>query len=403
MSEQRELLAVAEEQLRRIIGPYAEHGEAPPLRNLGFDPRPCRLELRLADGQRCLIYLPIAARYLRHEQIHELEHDSRQLYWRIREECRRGGQVEPMPSQSERWRAEARADPEIGGDRHNQAMQRIGNLIDRNTVSEAERRDLLALFETAGIGNNPTLLRFLHRVAVQTEAPDAIVRTALPAATFRRYWSEVDMARAERSASPLVTFQAGELTPNLTATEIGERGREVDLLVRDAEDRLTVGLFEEQMRLMTLYPEPWFELPTASPAAEQRGMALLRSWLTPAQLAQYDADKFFEVIGCASKKRYRIRHGRATNVDELDGAAAVVCRWCFVPAGNLVIGDVMLAQKIALETDELGALHVGVRSEPVSGRQNRHAGQMLPGHVSYHRNVPIREVDRIGPDGAGWV
>ena len=32
--------------------------------------------------------------------------------------------------------------------------------------------------------------------------------------------------------------------------------------------------------------------------------------------------------------------------------------WCFVPEGNLVPGDVMLAQKIALETDERGALAV---------------------------------------------
>jgi hypothetical protein len=32
--------------------------------------------------------------------------------------------------------------------------------------------------------------------------------------------------------------------------------------------------------------------------------------------------------------------------------------WCFVPKDNLVAGDVMLAQKIALETDERGALAV---------------------------------------------
>jgi hypothetical protein len=30
--------------------------------------------------------------------------------------------------------------------------------------------------------------------------------------------------------------------------------------------------------------------------------------------------------------------------------------WCFVPRDPLVAGDVMLAQKIALETDEQGAL-----------------------------------------------
>jgi len=34
---------------------------------------------------------------------------------------------------------------------------------------------------------------------------------------------------------------------------------------------------------------------------------------------------------------------------------------CFVPMGHLVPGDVMLAQKIALETNEVGALAVANR------------------------------------------
>ena len=38
------------------------------------------------------------------------------------------------------------------------------------------------------------------------------------------------------------------------------------------------------------------------------------------------------------------------NIDELDFAGNKVCEWCFLPEGNLAAGDVMLAQKIALET-----------------------------------------------------
>jgi hypothetical protein len=34
----------------------------------------------------------------------------------------------------------------------------------------------------------------------------------------------------------------------------------------------------------------------------------------------------------------------------------VVNQWCFGPQGNLAVGDVMLAQKIALETMEVEAL-----------------------------------------------
>jgi hypothetical protein len=83
---------------------------------------------------------------------------------------------------------------------------------------------------------------------------------------------------------------------------------------------------------------------------------LLRQWLSPEQLAQYDARSYFEVTGCDSGKRYRISHGTSMNIRELDGDGRARVGWCFVPRGYLVAGDVMLAQKIALETDERGAL-----------------------------------------------
>jgi hypothetical protein len=97
----------------------------------------------------------------------------------------------------------------------------------------------------------------------------------------------------------------------------------------------------------------WYVRPSE---IEQRGLNLLREWLSQEQLAQYDAHKYFEVIGCHTGKRYRIHHGSGANVTELDDAALPRTGWCFVPNDHLVAGDVMLAQKIALETDERGAL-----------------------------------------------
>jgi hypothetical protein len=97
----------------------------------------------------------------------------------------------------------------------------------------------------------------------------------------------------------------------------------------------------------------WCLRPSSS---EQRGLELLREWLSPEQLAQYDAHNYFEVIGCHTNKRYRIFHGVGANVVELDDAALPRQGWCFVPDDQLVAGDVMLAQKIALETDEQCAL-----------------------------------------------
>ena len=97
---------------------------------------------------------------------------------------------------------------------------------------------------------------------------------------------------------------------------------------------------------------------------EERGLKLLREWLSQEQLAQFDANNYFEVIGCHSGKRYRICHGNGANIVELDDRARPTTGWCFVPNEHLVAGDVMLAQKIALETDEQGALAKANRFTP---------------------------------------
>ncbi len=95
--------------------------------------------------------------------------------------------------------------------------------------------------------------------------------------------------------------------------------------------------------------------------AEERGEKLLREWLSPAQLAQYDREKQFEVIGCHSKRRYRIARAPSFNVLLLDSGGEVEEQICFMPEGNLVPGDQLLAQKVALETDENGAMAVANR------------------------------------------
>jgi hypothetical protein len=92
--------------------------------------------------------------------------------------------------------------------------------------------------------------------------------------------------------------------------------------------------------------------------AHARGMRLLRENLTPVQRQQYDRYGYFEVVGGKTGKRYRIRHGRSMNIDQLDRNGRRVCGWCFFPEGNLVTGDVMLAQKQALELFEIEALKI---------------------------------------------
>ena len=105
---------------------------------------------------------------------------------------------------------------------------------------------------------------------------------------------------------------------------------------------------------------------------EARGLELLKEWLSPEQFAQYAAKRHFDVTGCHSGKRYRISHGASMNIHELDGAGCPCVGWCFAPKGYLVAGDVMLGQKIALETDERGALNVANKFFVPTTRRNMH-------------------------------
>jgi hypothetical protein len=90
--------------------------------------------------------------------------------------------------------------------------------------------------------------------------------------------------------------------------------------------------------------------------ADARALALLRSWLTPEQDRQWADRGEFDVVGGDTGTRYRITYRAVMNVHQLDDAGRPVKQWCFAPVGNLATGDVLLAQKIALETMERQAL-----------------------------------------------
>ena len=98
--------------------------------------------------------------------------------------------------------------------------------------------------------------------------------------------------------------------------------------------------------------------------AELRAYTLLKRWLSPEQIAQLERHGYFEVRGSHSGTCYRVHRERNMNIEELDGGGSRVAVWCFGPVGCLPLGDHMLAQKIALETDEQAALAVANRSWP---------------------------------------
>ena len=89
-----------------------------------------------------------------------------------------------------------------------------------------------------------------------------------------------------------------------------------------------------------------------------RGLRLLVEQLSPEQRRQYNRSGYFDVTGGVSGKQYRIRQGSSMNIEQLDKKGRRVCTLCFTPRGGLVTGDVMLAQKVALEAFEREALRI---------------------------------------------
>ena len=102
---------------------------------------------------------------------------------------------------------------------------------------------------------------------------------------------------------------------------------------------------------------------------EPGGEELLTEWLSPEQRAQFDANRWFDVIGSHTEKGYRIYDEIPANVHELAEGRPQVALW-FGPAGQLSPGSRMLSQKIALETDEPATLVIARRSRIRSDRRN---------------------------------
>lgn len=84
--------------------------------------------------------------------------------------------------------------------------------------------------------------------------------------------------------------------------------------------------------------------------ANARAEELLRSMLTQEQQDQLNIMSAFIIE--TELRKYRIRRGRSTNVDELDGSGKVVARLCAHPREGVPNADTMLAQMLMLQTDE---------------------------------------------------
>jgi len=97
--------------------------------------------------------------------------------------------------------------------------------------------------------------------------------------------------------------------------------------------------------------------------AHSRGLQLLADNLSEDQLHQFRTRGYFDAVGCISGKRYRISYGTIQNVVQIGRSGEPELGRCFMPKGDLVAGDCMLAQKIAIENCEQEVLRTALPFE----------------------------------------
>lgn len=134
--------------------------------------------------------------------------------------------------------------------------------------------------------------------------------------------------------------------------------------IRRSQQRLMEAARRDYVRaLIGEWPE-FAPAPRWSPEAIAQGWKILCENLDKDQLAEFESGKegarHFHVVG-QSGTFYRICEATQMNVFEFDDDGRCVMGRCFLPQGDLVIGDVMLAQKVSLEMNEAEALAVANR------------------------------------------
>lgn len=96
----------------------------------------------------------------------------------------------------------------------------------------------------------------------------------------------------------------------------------------------------------------------------KRAKRLLLEHLSREQALQFWRYGYFDVIGGTTHTRYRIHQRIAVNVEAMHNGRVVKCL-CFAPTGGLPWGDVLLAQKLALEHAEPEVLAVANMHHPI--------------------------------------
>ncbi len=97
--------------------------------------------------------------------------------------------------------------------------------------------------------------------------------------------------------------------------------------------------------------------------AQVKAEKLLLANLDSDQGAEFRKTRQFVVRSADGERCYRVEYGTAGNIRLLDKSGKAVAKFCIHPHVCLPVEDVMLCQKLLLETDEKEFLRIANRTE----------------------------------------
>ncbi len=173
--------------------------------------------------------------------------------------------------------------------------------------------------------------RFTTTTSTTSSVPEVTYRLVLAALGFVP--DALLGVRAENPAEVLLAaLRAGWPTaPDLDAPVLSDEEHEA---IRASHDRYFAQISERQKK---------------KEACTARAREILLEFLDPEQRAEFEAEKRFRVQG-QDGHAYLIEYKAAHNVFRLEGETKVV-EYCLVASGYVPIPDLMLTQKILLESD----------------------------------------------------
>lgn len=121
-----------------------------------------------------------------------------------------------------------------------------------------------------------------------------------------------------------------------------------------------------------------------SDGAAERAMALLHSCLNDEQRDMLRTRKKFRIVSNLLNI-FEIRLFKTHNIYKLDLNGQAVENWCVLPKGDLALGDVLLAQKVWLETDEADTAKYANITHIASGRLTHYS----PVQYAFGVHVPV--------------